>query len=62
MPPTTSELRLLPEWSACLEELVGRLSRADGIGYEPPLNLPGQQADGAIKLEGNVLVLEDRWR
>jgi hypothetical protein len=53
---------LLPEWSACLEELVGRLSRADGIGYEPPLNLPGQQADGAIKLEGNVLVLEDRWR
>ena len=45
-----------------LESLVGRLCLAHHIGYDPPIRLPGQQIDGAIKFDGRVLVLECRWR
>lgn len=45
-----------------LEALIGRLCGAHGIEYTPPLRLPGQQIDGAIKFQGRVLVIEARWR
>lgn len=45
-----------------LEDLIGRLCRCHGIEYNPPVRLPGQQIDGAIKFGERYLVLETRWR
>lgn len=45
-----------------LETILGRLCKATGVAYDPPLRQQGQQIDGAIKFEGRVLVIEARWR